>query len=243
MYLLVSKKLVVAKKLLFSLLLMGCLAGCNQPADDPGTSTTGDNTGSGSRAESDVGAETGADANADSSGYRGIETGTEARTTSDDREIASRSTTSDAGTKLSVDEQQAGLEMSQSLSTEPDRLEVRDNDTFGAYIVDSNGRALYMFKADSSNPSRATCVDACVADWPPMIVKGEVETRDGVNQDLVGQVQHPGGGTQATYGGWPLYYFQKDASGLTLAGQDLESHGAEWYLVSPEGKPIEDDAE
>ncbi len=234
---------VSAKKPLFSLVLMGCLAGCNQPADDPGTSTVSDSAGSGSRAERDVGAETGADAGADSSGERGIDTGTEARTTSDDRKIASRSTTTDAGAKLSVDEKQAGLEMSQSLSTEPDRLEVRDNATFGAYIVDSNGRALYMFMADSNNPSRATCVDECVQDWPPMIVEGEVQTREGVNQDLVGQVRHPGGSTQATYGGWPLYYFQKDASGLTLAGQDLESHGAEWYLVSPEGEPIKEPGE
>ena len=183
---------VLAKKPLLSLILMGCLAGCNQPADDPGTSTTDDNAGSGSRAESDVGAETGADANADSSGERGINTGTEARTTSDDREIASRSTTTDAGARLSVDEQQAGMEMSQSLSTEPDRLEVRDNETFGRYIADSNGRALYMFMADSREPSRATCVDACVQDWPPMIVEQDVQTRDGVNQDLVGQVRHPG---------------------------------------------------
>src|SRR5690606_17423696 len=61
-----------------------------------------------------------------------------------------------------------------------------------------------------------------------------------VNPSLVGTVERKEGGTQLTYAGWPLYFFQKDSSGDTAQGQDLMSHGAEWYLLSPEGDIIKE---
>ena len=40
---------------------------------------------------------------------------------------------------------------------------------------------------------------------------------------------------QATYNGWPLYYFAEDFVAGDINGHDFEEFGGEWYLVTPDG--------
>jgi predicted lipoprotein with Yx(FWY)xxD motif len=46
------------------------------------------------------------------------------------------------------------------------------------------------------------------------------------------------GGSQATYGGWPLYYYHHDAAPGDTTGQNVHDRWGMWYLVSPSGNPI-----
>ncbi|MFG6581432.1 hypothetical protein ACGYK1_18770 [Sulfitobacter sp. 1A13191] len=41
-----------------------------------------------------------------------------------------------------------------------------------------------------------------------------------------------------TYHGWPLYYFTRDEDADAPQGQDVESFGGEWYLITPEGEKV-----
>lgn len=56
----------------------------------------------------------------------------------------------------------------------------------------------------------------------------------------VGDDPRPGPPARAelTYGGWPLYYFEKDRGSGTARGQDVHGFGAEWYLVTPSGEVL-----
>ncbi|HZI44358.1 MAG TPA: hypothetical protein VFD53_04000, partial [Ilumatobacter sp.] len=57
---------------------------------------------------------------------------------------------------------------------------------------------------------------------------------DGVDAALVGTVEHPIG-TQATYNGWPLYFFAGDDAPGDTNGQ---GQGGVWYVVDPTGNAI-----
>ena len=102
------------------------------------------------------------------------------------------------------------------------------NADLGNYLVDSKGMTLYYFTKDSLNKSTATA--AIVANWPvfntsSFVIPSSLQAAD------FGTINRDDGAKQATYKGWPLYYFAKDqASGDTL-GQGVNGV---WYVVSPD---------
>ena len=55
---------------------------------------------------------------------------------------------------------------------------------------------------------------------------------------LLGTAAHPEGGTQVTYGGWPLYYFSGDSAPGDVNGQ---GQGDVWYVIDATGAPVDND--
>jgi predicted lipoprotein with Yx(FWY)xxD motif len=109
---------------------------------------------------------------------------------------------------------------------------------YGKYLVDDKGMSLYLFEADKDGQSN--CYDACASAWPPLMTDGKPQASGGTQQDLLGTVARKDGSMQVTYGGWPVYYFVKDKSPGDTKGQEVKGFGAEWYLINPEGKQVED---
>lgn len=103
-------------------------------------------------------------------------------------------------------------------------LQVRDG-----YLVDGEGRSLYLFLPDEQGES--TCYDQCAENWPPL--EGEVEPGEGVDPALVGSIARDDGTNQVTYNGWPLYYFAADFEPGETNGQGLNDV---WFLVTAEGE-------
>jgi predicted lipoprotein with Yx(FWY)xxD motif len=109
----------------------------------------------------------------------------------------------------------------------------------GRYLVDASGRALYLFEADRG-ASGSTCFGACAQAWPPVITSGLPSALSAeIDGTKLGTIARPDGTLQATYAGWPLYYYVKDRAAGDTTGQDLMDFGAEWYLVSPAGQKLE----
>lgn len=126
--------------------------------------------------------------------------------------------------------------------TEQAQLDVAQQDLYGDYLVDGEGRTLYMFTADTQGESSA-CYDDCAQAWPPLLTSGDPAAEaPGLNEDMLGTIERRDGSMQVTYNGWPLYYFQQDTGPGQVAGQDVAGSGGEWYLVSPEGERIEEAA-
>lgn len=122
-------------------------------------------------------------------------------------------------------------------ANEPEKLMVSTSEQYGEYLSDGAGRALYLFEADSSGKS--TCYDDCAKAWPPFITTGTPVLGDAVNNSMVGIIERKDGSRQVAYNGWPLYYYVKDSGPGDTKGHDIETHGAEWYLLAPDGKKIE----
>jgi predicted lipoprotein with Yx(FWY)xxD motif len=101
----------------------------------------------------------------------------------------------------------------------------------GNYLVDADGMSLYYFTRDSVGKSTAT--SAILANWPIFNVASFIVISS-VNAADFGTIKRDDGQMQATYKGWPLYYYIKDqVSGDTL-GQGL---GGIWYLINPANFP------
>jgi predicted lipoprotein with Yx(FWY)xxD motif len=103
----------------------------------------------------------------------------------------------------------------------------------GETLVDSQGRTLYLFKADQG--TKSACTGACAGSWPPLLAKGKPTLGGGVNASLVGTATRPEGTTQVTYNGHPLYLFVKDAKAGETNGQGVTAFGAQWFALNSGG--------
>lgn len=136
----------------------------------------------------------------------------------------------------------AALFTSPALAQDGAMVTVAENETYGQYLADGQGRPLYLFttdKPEGAAEAQITCTsDACLQAWPLLTTGAEPRAGEGADQSLLGTMQHDGQ-MIVTYNGWPLYYFAKDAGTSDPKGQEIKSFGGEWYLLTPEGEELE----
>ena len=118
-----------------------------------------------------------------------------------------------AGTSSSLAQESGGA------AAGPAALAVSQTDELGEFLVDAEGMTLYMFTQDTENMSN--CYDDCATAWPPVLSEGEPTLGEGLDVALVGATERTDGATQVTYGGFPLYYWAKDAAPGDTTGQDV----------------------
>jgi len=108
---------------------------------------------------------------------------------------------------------------------------VASHETLGDYLVDAEGRTLYLFEQDQGTTT--ACTGQCAANWPPIVAEAptagegvdasQLATADGIEPN------------QVTYFGHLLYYFAGDEAAGDTNGVGLP----DWYAVSPAGEAIE----
>jgi predicted lipoprotein with Yx(FWY)xxD motif len=106
----------------------------------------------------------------------------------------------------------------------------------GTFLVDGNGRTLYLFQKDKTK--RSTCSGACASDWPPLLTSGAAKASGSARKGLLGTSKRSDGTTQVTYKGHPLYTYAGDAKAGDTNGQGVSAFGARWYAVLPTGKRV-----
>jgi predicted lipoprotein with Yx(FWY)xxD motif len=94
-------------------------------------------------------------------------------------------------------------------------------------LTSANGLTLYWFAPDSPTASR--CTGSCAAYWPPVI--GTPTAGPGVTTSKLGTIKRPGGSTQATYDGHPLYTYIGDDAPGQARGNKIDLNGGYWYEV------------
>ena len=111
----------------------------------------------------------------------------------------------------------------------------------GRHLTDQQGHTLYLFDKDEKGDSY--CTGACASVWPPLETNSKPQATGGVDAGALSTFKRDDGETQVAYHGHPLYYYAADAStaGKTK-GQEVDQFGAEWYLVDPNGKPVESES-
>ena len=105
------------------------------------------------------------------------------------------------------------------------------------FLVDANGRALYLWDADHG--SMSTCSGACAQAWPPLTTAGTPKAGAKVKASLLGTTTRSNGSREVTYAGHPLYYYAGDSAVGQTSGQGSNSFGSPWWVVSPAGKAIQ----
>lgn len=107
----------------------------------------------------------------------------------------------------------------------------------GEILVDAEGMTLYMLTADSEGES--TCDGQCASAWPPLLTDGDPSAEGAVDSSLLGTITREDGSVQVTYDGLPLYYFSGDSAAGDVNGQGIESFGGIWWVMAPDGEPID----
>ena len=109
--------------------------------------------------------------------------------------------------------------------------------SLGTFLVDGNGRALYLWDADHG--AMSTCSGACAQAWPPLTATGTPKASGQVKSSLLGTTKRADGSREVTYDGHPLYYYAGDSAPKQTNGQGSDSFGSPWWVVSPAGKAIQ----
>ena len=107
----------------------------------------------------------------------------------------------------------------------------------GKILVDGQGRTLYLFEADKGTAS--ACDGACASAWPPLTTDDQPVAGAGVSASKLGTTKRGDGTTEVTYNGHPLYTYAGDSAPGQTNGQRSDGFGAEWYVLSAAGTPIE----
>ena len=122
-------------------------------------------------------------------------------------------------------------------SARPASVVATKTTSLGTFLVDSKGRALYLWDADHG--SMSTCSGACAQAWPPLTTSGTPKAGGKVKASLLGTTTRSDGSREVTYAGHPLYYFEGDSAPGQATGQGRDGFGAPWWVVSPAGKAIQ----
>jgi predicted lipoprotein with Yx(FWY)xxD motif len=107
-------------------------------------------------------------------------------------------------------------------------------------LLTEGGMSLYLFEEDRRQGDRgreveSDCTDKCLDRWPIVTGDPPPQAGQGVEAELIGSFRRPDGKIQATFNGWPLYYFAEDLLPGDVNGHDVEEFGGEWYLLTPSG--------
>ena len=109
-------------------------------------------------------------------------------------------------------------------------LMVATDARLGDHLVDGSGRSLYYFAKDvpagSGHAAVSNCDVGCLPIWP--IFGADNVVAQGFDQADVGQFTRSDGSTQATYKGFPLYYYSGDTAAGESKGEGLFGL---WYVV------------
>ncbi|GAB3007637.1 SCO0930 family lipoprotein [Amycolatopsis acidiphila] len=120
----------------------------------------------------------------------------------------------------------------QAVSQPAVKLVAMDVEGLGPVLTDADGRTLYLFAKDTTNPPKSTCDGACATAWPPLMASGSIDVQ-GVDAKLVGTVTRTDGSRQVTVNGWPVYLYAKDTAAGEAKGQDV---GGTWSAITPAGR-------
>jgi predicted lipoprotein with Yx(FWY)xxD motif len=105
--------------------------------------------------------------------------------------------------------------------------------SLGTVLVNSQGRTLYLFKADQG--TKSACSGACANAWPPLRVSGKPMVGGGATASKLGTTQRSDGKPEVTYDGHPLYTYIGDSNPGDVNGQGLTAFGGAWFALSPSG--------
>jgi predicted lipoprotein with Yx(FWY)xxD motif len=96
----------------------------------------------------------------------------------------------------------------------------------GNFLTGANGMTLYYFAGDTVGKSN--CTGACASVWPAFYAPN-MQTGSNLNAADFGVITRTDGSNQATYDGWPLYYYSKDVNPGDTNGQGF---GGIWFVAA-----------
>ena len=110
----------------------------------------------------------------------------------------------------------------------------------GTVLADRSGKTLYSPQQEAHG--MIMCTGGCLSFWFPVpATAGATVHAPAVVTGVLGTVHRPGGLTQLTYNGKPLYTFKLDQSPGQVHGNDFSDHFGNdsftWHVITTSGAP------
>ncbi|MHB8490777.1 MAG: COG4315 family predicted lipoprotein [Solirubrobacteraceae bacterium] len=106
----------------------------------------------------------------------------------------------------------------------------------GKILVNAAGSILYEFTSDRHGTNTCVKVRGCSAIWPALLVKGRPSAGTGVRAASLSTIKLPGGGSQVTYAGHPLYIYRAAPTATSYIGAN--AFGGRWYALDGAGHAV-----
>lgn len=90
-------------------------------------------------------------------------------------------------------------------------------------LVDADGKALYINDQDTAG--KVACTDECATIWLPVTTQGQPSSDDPSVEAKLGVITGPGGESQVTFDGKPLYSFTEEGPGEVTGNGFTDSFG------------------
>src|SRR5580704_15014642 len=97
----------------------------------------------------------------------------------------------------------------------------------GTVLASSRGLTLYYYTEDKPGSGKSVCTGSCASAWPPLVAP--VRAPAGVRlPGPLGMITRPGGGTQVTINGYPVYFYAGDKAPGQAVGNGI---GGAWHVI------------
>jgi len=115
----------------------------------------------------------------------------------------------------------------------------KSNSALGEKVLtNAEGRTLYLLSPETTH--HLLCKSSeCLKFWPPLTVsssKAKIKLGAGIHGKLA-TFKRSNGKWQVTINGHPLYFFSEDMGPGEVNGQNFESFGGTWHVLSVSGSP------
>jgi predicted lipoprotein with Yx(FWY)xxD motif len=108
----------------------------------------------------------------------------------------------------------------------------------GAILATSSGFTLYEFTHDRGPHNSCVSIRECSGTWPPYTTNGRPSAGPGVRASLLSSIKIPGGKTQVTYAGHPLYLYSGDSGPGETSYVGESVFGGRWYALNASGGTV-----
>ncbi len=106
---------------------------------------------------------------------------------------------------------------------------VARHDSLGRILTDAAGNTLYYFTRDALEGG-SVCNGGCATAWP-VFYNENLVVASGLDSSDFTTITRDDGSFQTAYKGWPLYYFQNDASAGDINGEAVNNV---WFVAKPD---------
>jgi predicted lipoprotein with Yx(FWY)xxD motif len=106
-------------------------------------------------------------------------------------------------------------------------------------ILASGPKRLTVYLFEGDHGSASACTGTCAKVWPPVTTAAAATAGGAAIADDLGTIARSDGTKQVTYKGHPLYFYVKDKDDGDAYGQNINSFGADWYVLKPSGEKLD----
>jgi predicted lipoprotein with Yx(FWY)xxD motif len=106
----------------------------------------------------------------------------------------------------------------------------------GKILVNSAGSILYEFTKDHPKKDVCVTISGCPSVWVAMAAQRRPSAGPGIKASLLSSTALPGGISQVTYAGHPLYIYAAAPKLTSYVG--VKQFGGKWYAINAKGQAV-----